>query len=65
MQELLEELCRKIVDDYNDSEGRKDRVPDDSMNAISLIYDIKADYKFLSSLKVSKDDVLGETEGNQ
>ena len=63
MQELLEELCRKIVDDYNDSEEILDRAnPKQSMEAISLIYDIKADYKFLSSLKIEQESVLSENE---
>ena len=59
MQELLEELCMKIVDDYNESEARTTTAnPGQSMNAISLIYDIKADYKFLASLKIEQESVL-------
>ena len=59
MQELLEELCMKIVDDYNESEAATTRAnPGQSMNAISLSYDIKADYKFLASLKIEQESVL-------
>ena len=63
MQELLEELCMKIVDDYNESEAMTTKAnPEQSMNAISLIYDIKADYKFLASLKIEQESVLSENE---
>ena len=63
MQELLEELCMKIVDDYNESEAMTTKAnPGQSMNAISLIYDIKADYKFLASLKIEQESVLSENE---
>ena len=62
MIEQLEDLCSKIVNVYNENEGRQGVFNNEnSMEAISLIYDIKADYKFLTSMKVTKDDVLCET----
>ncbi len=60
MQASLEELTGKIVDIYNenDTTGGVPKgclTPEICMDLISLIYDIKNDYKFLCSLNVEQE----------
>ena len=53
MQEQLDEMVAKIVEVYQ--EGISDREyisSDECMKMISLIYDVKRDYKFLCSLNI-------------